>query len=246
MRIFYFFSSDLYEHEDAQNNYSEKLIKMKSLCTCYPSIYLDIPEENRDLLKIPKDKFILSCMQMRHKFKPEFLTMLNKILVNHPNTIVIMINTNNIKEYICQFIDNVEQIMFIDKCTFNIFNQYIYFSDLILDTFPFGGCNSSLEGFNFNKVIVTKPTKLLSGRFTFGFYKKMNIFDPVAYNNDDYYELVNKFITDNEYRENIETKISNKKHLLFEETDSIKEWISEIVNLSKPYVILDSEKVSYK
>ena len=71
--IDYYFSSELYEIPEAQNNYSEKLIKMKSLCTCYPTINIDIEPNDREELKIPDGKFILSCMQMRHKFKPEFL-----------------------------------------------------------------------------------------------------------------------------------------------------------------------------
>ena len=58
------------------------------------------PEESlvKSNLGLPEDKFILSCLQMRHKFKPEFLLILNRILKNHPNTVVIMIENNNIKE----------------------------------------------------------------------------------------------------------------------------------------------------
>ena len=211
---------------------------MKSMCTCYPQIILDIKYEDRKELKIPTNKFILSCMQMRHKFKPEFLRMLNRILKAFPQCIVIMMDTNNIKEYFSLFIENLDQVMFIPKCTFNVFNKYIYFSDLILDTFPFGGCNSSLEGFNFNKVVVTKPSPYLSGRFTYGFYKRMNIFDAVAYDNEEYFEIVSELITNNSFRLSIQKQINEKKKRLFEDQDSIREWSTTIKELAKPYVEL--------
>ena len=244
--IDYYFSSELYEIPEAQNNYSEKLIKMKSMCTCYPTINIDIEPNDREELKIPDGKFILSCMQMRHKFKPEFLFMLNRILKSHKNVIVIMLDNNNIKEYFKVFIENMDQIMFIPKCTFNIFNKYIYFSDLILDTFPFGGCNSSLEGFTFNKVVVTKPTNYLSGRFTYGFYKRMNIFEPIAYDNEEYFDLVNEYITNDSLRIKLENKIKQKKKLLFEEQESIREWADTIIDVVKPFVRLDHPHITYK
>ena len=110
---------------------------------------------------------------------------------------------------------------------------------MILDTYPFGGCNSSLEGFTFNKVIVTKPSPYLSGRFTYGFYKRMNIFEPIAYDEEEYFSLVSKLITDSDYRKSLENKIKNKKHLLFEEEASIHEWITTLVKVAEPYVKLD-------
>lgn len=243
--IDYYFSSELYEIPEAQQNYSEKLIRMKSMCTCYPSIVIDVKPHEKKLLGIPEDKFILSCLQMRHKFKPEFLITLNKILKTHPNTVVLMIENNNIKEYIKIFVENMEQVIFFPKCTFNVFNKYIYFSDLILDTFPFGGCNSSLEGFSFGKIVVTKPTTFLSGRFTYGFYKRMNIFDAIAYDNDEYFDIVSNFITNHKERKSLEKKILKKKKLLFEEQESINEWVSTIINLVKPYVVLDNPGIQY-
>ena len=241
----YYFSSDLYEIDRAQENYSEKLIKMKSMCTCYPTISIQMEKNDYEELGIPKDKFIVSCLQMRHKFKPEFLNMINRIINNHPDILLIMLDNNNIKEYFKLFIDNIDRIKFIPKCTFNLFNKYINYSHLILDTFPFGGCNSSLEGFTFNKVVVTKPTNYLSGRFTYGFYKRMNIFEPIAYDNDEYYDLVSEFITNHEYRKMVENKISIKKKLLFEDSASINEWVTTLIDVSRPFVKIDHPNIKY-
>ena len=44
----------------------------------------------------------------------------------------------------------------------------VYISDIVLDTYPFGGCNSSLEVFSLGKIIITYPSEFLPGRFTYG------------------------------------------------------------------------------
>ena len=49
--IDYFITSKLFEsnvYNKPQDNYSEKLIKMKSMCTCYPNIIIKVEEKERE------------------------------------------------------------------------------------------------------------------------------------------------------------------------------------------------------
>ena len=45
-------------------------------------------------------------------------------------------------------------------------------SDIILDTYPFGGCNSSLEAFSLGKIVITLPSKYLPEDLLMDFIKK--------------------------------------------------------------------------
>ena len=97
-------------------------------------------------------------------------------------------------------------------------------SDVSLDPYPFGGCNSTLEAFEFDIPVVSYPTEFINGRFTYGFYKKMDIDDCIVNSTDDYIKLAIKLGDDKEYNNSIRVKINENKDKLFEDRESINEW----------------------
>ena len=97
-------------------------------------------------------------------------------------------------------------------------------SDIILDPYPFGGCNSSFEAFSLNKIVVTQESNMINGRFTSGFYKKMKLDHMVTKNKNDYIKLTLKLATDIAYRNKIENKIKENNSILFNDKDSVKDW----------------------
>ena len=104
-------------------------------------------------------------------------------------------------------------------------------SDIVLDPYPFGGCNSCLESFYLNKPVVTLPTKKINGRFTYGFYKKMNIYECIVLTKEDYVNKCLKLIQNKEYYNNVCKKIENKKYLLFEEIKSVREYENKLIEI---------------
>ena len=136
---------------------------------------------SKEELKLPNDKNILFCIKFYKKINLEYLDVLNKILSKLDNTIVIMLNDNIIpdkQKFINKKLNG--KVLFIDKCNYSTFNSYINHSTLVLDTYPFGGCNTSMDSFMRGKMVITRPSDYLPGRFTYGFYKKMGIMEPVC------------------------------------------------------------------
>lgn len=241
--IDYYISSKYYELEDlnkAQEHYSEKLIAMNSLCTYYKAYTLQ-ETISKDQLGIPNNKQVLFCMQNTRKLNKEFFNVLKKIIKSKPNIIILVlkkfiIDTNI--DYINKITGSKKNIIFVDECDTHMYLNYLYHSTLVLDTYPFGGCNTSLEAFSLGKIIITYPSEYLPGRFTYGFYKKMDILEPVVNNYDDYLQKVIYYLENDIDRKKLENKILEKKKLLFNETESVKEWDKTLVELSKPYVEL--------
>ena len=97
-------------------------------------------------------------------------------------------------------------------------------SKIQLDVFPFGGCNSSLECLSLDIPVITQPSKILNGRFTAGFYKKMNITDLICKNKKSYLHMVKKLLSNKNYYNNIKDNIRKKKIKLFEEYKSFEDW----------------------
>ena len=71
--------------------------------------------------------------------------------------------------------EQIHRFYFITKKPMRIFLEYIRNCDVMLDPYPFGGCNTSFEGFFLGKPIITMPSDFINGRFTYGLYKKMGI-----------------------------------------------------------------------
>lgn len=244
--IDYYISSEYYEDEDAQKNYSEKLIRLKSLCTYYYPLtqcnyYDNIIKSEREskllYFNYPSNCNLYGIFQSAFKYHINNMIMIKKILEQDPKAIITIIGLTNNPKRFKNFLEDslgylVNRVRIIDWLITPKYHKLISCMDIILDSYPFGGCNTSLDSFNFNKIVITLPSDKINGRFTLGFYKKMEIYEPIANDIDDFvYKAIN-FANDIKLREQIENKIDNKKYLLFEEKESIETWKEMLINLN--------------
>ena len=241
--IDYYISSKLYEVEnvkEAQKNYSEKLICLNSLGTCYLEYCKDSTFLDKKTLNLPNNKIILCCLQSLIKINNEFINTIQTILNKIPNSIILLredgLSTQK-KNYVQKTFNN--NIIWVKNCTLIIYNSYIYHSDLVLDPYPFGGCNGSLEAFAKGKIIITRPSKYLPGRFTYGFYKKMGIMDAVVHSYDEYIDKVVYYIEHTDARKELEQRILSKKDILFNDQDSMDEWSDTLIELYRKDIDTD-------
>jgi hypothetical protein len=112
----------------------------------------------------------------------------------------------------------------------------------MLDPYPFGGCNTSFEAFDLGIPVVTMPTKYLNGRFTFGMYKKMGFIDMVADSPQNYVKIALKAGMDKRWRESIKDKIMRSKHLLFQDSNAIKNWSDFLIQIHENNLVPSSTK----
>jgi predicted O-linked N-acetylglucosamine transferase (SPINDLY family) len=72
---------------------------------------------------------------------------------------------------------------------------------------------------------------MINGRFTTGFYKKMDLEEYVCNSKEEYIDFAIKLGNDKEYRQSIEKKISEKKDCLFSDKESIQEWKDDLIKI---------------
>lgn len=233
--IDYFFSSKLYElpYEIAQTHYSEKLILQNSLCTSYinPSSRHNILKfKNRYEYGFTDEVTIFFCAQSLFKFNPVFDNYIIEILEKNPNFILIILNNESKQKVIKRFNNKniTSRIHIFQGMDHFSYLNLMNISDIILDPYPFGGCNSSLEAFSLGKIVITHASDMINGRFTTGFYKKMGLDNLITTNKDDYVNLAITFATDKVYKESIEKQIKEKSNVLFNDQESIQEWDNDI------------------
>ncbi len=244
--IDYYISSELYEDFNAKENYSEKLIRLKSLCTYYYPLtqfdyYHRIINTDRETklfyFNFPTNCHLYGIFQSAFKYHYDNMDIIKKLLEKDPKAIIIVLGLTGNPKRFSKFLENtlghlVNRIRLLDRLATPKYHKLISCMDIILDSYPFGGCNTSLDAFNFNKIVVTLPSNKINGRFTLGFYKKMDIMEPIATNVDEFVEKAYDLASDQTLRLQIENKIKERKKLLFEEKDSIDTWKEMLLNIS--------------
>lgn len=244
--IDYYISSVYFEEETAQENYSEKLIRLKSLSTYYYPLnqynyYNQLIKSEREkkllFFNLPSNCNLYGIFQTAFKYQIINIEMIKQILEKDPKGVIIILGLNNNPNRFRNFLEEslgylINRVRIFDWMVTQKYHKLLSCTDIVLDSYPFGGCNTSLDAFNFNKIVITLPSDKLNGRFTLGFYKKMEIYEPIAIDTDDYVYKAIKFANDKELRKKIENKINNKKYLLFKEKESIDTWKEMLINLN--------------
>ncbi len=236
--IDYFVTSKSFEVDDLaeiESNYSEIPILMDSLSTFYfePSKMFcgdGFKYKDRTHFGFKQDDHIYWCMQTFFKFNEEFERAIGIILRKDPKAKLLLSNTvpfciSHLKRMEKIFgEEGTKKIIFYPTLEKEKFLNLVYISDVVLDPFPFGGCNTSLEAFEVNVPVIAFPSRIINGRFTYGFYKKMGFMDCIVDSIEQYSELALKITHSPEFRKSIVSKIQKNKHILFRDNASINEW----------------------
>lgn len=239
--IDYFITSKYYEDPISYlKNYSETPILLDSLCTCYvnPLKFHHVSNfKSRIELGYSNNVNIYLCSQSLFKLHPNFDSYIAGILDKDPDGIFILLDTfGNKKRIINRFeksFKNCSRLHFVNGMKHFDYLNLIAVCDVMIDTYPFGGCNSSLEAFSLGRPVITQPSKHLNGRFTYGFYKKMNFMELIAYSKEDYINIAVKLGRNKNYNKYCSANILQKNNLLFEEEKSYLDWKHLILNCKK-------------
>lgn len=244
--IDYYISSKYFElnYDEAQTHYSEKLILLDSLSTYYfePSKLFcgaDFQYKTRRELNIPDEDNIYWCMQTFYKINDEFEKEVFAEILNRDKKAKLFLLSNQpfCSSHLKRIMKNIgeenqNRVVFFPSLSKENFYNFIKVSDVLLDPYPFGGCNSSIEGLTFDKPVITRPSDFINGRFTYGFYKKIGVDDCIVNNYKEYVDLAVKLTHNKDYYQEVTNKIKENKHLLFEEKESINDWSNTLQELT--------------
>jgi len=253
--IDYFVSSKFFNSKKDQSHYSEKLVLFDSLGTYYYDIFSLFPNEigfEKFKMSLIKNKLrekvvkatgigspiIYGCIQIFIKIHPSFIQILNNILEQDKNAVIVLLSSEKEKKenviftkYINEKIKEINRVYFIHHAPFLEYAENIKNSDILLDYFPFGGFNSTIETFLLGKVCITRPGKRISGKFTEGLYKKMGITEFICNSEKEYVTKAIKYANDDVERKKYERLILDNNYKIIQEKKSVDEWKSLLKKL---------------
>lgn len=236
----YFISSELIENENSEEHYSEKLFKLKGLPFNIEKPALNVEIKPLDKFGIDSIKNIYLCPQNLRKIQPDFDRLVSGILNKDENGVVVFIGKkhhdilNQLKMRIrISYPEIYNRVIFLEHLNYQDYLSLVSHSHVVLDTLYFGGANTSYDIFAMERPIVTFPYTHERGRYTLGCYSLMGITDLIANSFDEYVDLAVKTATDADFRNNIIHKIKEKNHLLFGNSELIKEYSDFFKHISR-------------
>lgn len=242
--IDYFISSTALEQQQADIFYTEKLIKMHHIPSCFypPPPQKSIPP--RSDYGLPESGNIYFCPHILYKIHPDYDDVLAEILEGDPNGIIVMlarpalqrIQNSLLERFEAAFPQLMERIWFMPMMEPEDLWGLMRNADVILDPFYFGGGTTSFEALSFNIPIVTWPGERLHGRITYAYYQQMGVLDTVAMSKEDYIHKALQLGTQKEYNRNIRQRIEQNKSRIFEQISAVEELEQTLRQLVKTTV----------
>ena len=232
----YVLAARTYEPENAQENYTERLLCIDGVSTIFrrptkPERWLT----RRDL-GLPEDHKLYMCPMAIQKFHPDFDAILAGILERDPQGILVLFSdfqeantTVALKNRILQRCDP-SRVIFLPWLNLEAFQSILKLVDAVLDTIYFGGGTTSQYAFDLGVPIVTMPGRYARGRVVNSYYEIMEIEQkPVAKTREEYVSLAYKLANDKEYYASLNAQILERSERLFE----IKPHLSVLVQLMR-------------
>ncbi len=240
----YFLSGELYETPEADAHYTEKLVRLSGLQTCYPRPDQFGTRRSREDFGLPADKRLYGCPQTLFKFHPEFDPILANILRRDPQGLLVMIEGKHrqwnhwIRErWQATMPDVADRIYFLPAIPRGDFLTLSKIVDVLLDPLHFGGGNTTLEALAVGTPVVTWPTPFLRARLAYGMYRHMGWMDGVADSGEQYVDKAVRLGSDPDANRGARKAIAENCSVLFDHVPSVRafeSFFTEAFETSRP------------
>lgn len=230
--IDYYLSSDLMEPPDADEHYTEKLIRLPNLGFSYEPFDVTPLKMSREDFGLHPKSILYFCSHALFTHLPQYDDVYPLIAkqVNDCYFIFLFHISDGITEKFYQRIKksfykynmNAGNYVIIlprlDQTQYHFFN---HISDIFLDTIGWSANNSTFEALACNLPVVTLPGTLMRQRHCAGILQKMGLTETIASSLDDYISIAVRLGKDSEWRREISEKIASNKYRIYRDKTCI-------------------------
>lgn len=232
--IDYFISNELMEPEDAQNHYSEILIKLPNLGVCHPGFLIPPPHKtpsdfhptldtnsviyiaNQNLIKyLPKYDFIYPEIALQ-------VPQAKFIFVERPNPYIAELFRQRLAKSFAEFNLNMD-----DHCLFfpllnndDYWNMYLI-AHVFLDSINWSGCYTSMQAITCHLPVVTCKGEFMRSNQSVGLLTRINVTETIASTEAEYIQIATRLAHDQPWRETIKDKLKTNYEKMFNDQDCV-------------------------
>lgn len=230
----YFLSSDLMEPPEADQHYTERLIRLPNLSIHYDPLDLTPPRIDRQQLGLRPTSVAYWCGQSLFKYLPQYDHVFARIAREAGDCQFVFIQSLHGGEMTHRFrrrlerafavygLDAARHCVFLPRLGLEQFAAAIGQCDVVLDSIAWSGCNSTLEGLVHDTPIVTMPGPLMRGRHTTAILQMMGMSDTIAETIDDYVMIAARLARDPAWRAAVKQRIAENKHRVYHDSETIR------------------------
>lgn len=225
--IDYFLSCRAAESENPADwavQYSEQLVLFGGPLSSYPRPAIPEPLGTRASFDLPEDATVYFLAQNLFKIHPAMDAPLGRILDGDPTGIVMLLEGHDptwgavLRQRFRDSLGAVaDRVRFLPRQDHEDYMRLLALSDVVLDSFPFGGGNTTYQSLAMGTPLVTWPGDYLRGRFSMAIYRYMGITELIATDGDDFADIALRLGTDPTYRANVEVRLAEQCDVIFDD-----------------------------
>ena len=230
--IDYYLSAQLFEAEDSQQFYTEKLIDLPNLGCSYPRSSIAAAKTKLDGINLESDYPILICPGTPFKYAPEndwILVEIAKrlgkcklIFFSHQKNLTEILSGRLEKAFTAINLSLDDYVIFLPWLKPEEFYGLMKSANVYLDTIGFSGFNTAMQAVECALPIVTKKGQFMRGRLASGILEKMGMPELVVQTDLEYIELAVKLASDEIYRQQMSKKILSSQDCLYDDPEPIQ------------------------
>jgi predicted O-linked N-acetylglucosamine transferase (SPINDLY family) len=227
--IDYFLSSDLIEPENAEEHYSEKLIRLPNLGISYGQPILHETRKTRSDFQLDNDAIVYLSCQSLNKYLPQYDYIFAAIAQRVPQAQFVFVASHisdsitekfwqRLKKAFARFELNAEQYcLILPRFKYTDYLNLNKVSDIFLDSFIWSGGLTTLKAIDCNLPIVTCPGEFMRGRQSYGILKMLGVTETIAKDEAKYIEIAVKLGLDKEWRLSIVEQIQQNQARIYDD-----------------------------
>ncbi|UBF28430.1 tetratricopeptide repeat protein [Kovacikia minuta CCNUW1] len=224
----YFLSSDLMEPENAQDHYSEELIRLPNLAIAFAEPQIPPPTKPRSAFQLREDAIVYLACQTLIKYLPEQDAVFAAIAQQVPHAQFVFVARPNapIAKQFRQRLNHAFAQVGLDSAAYCVMlpplNQADYWnlnqvSDVFLDSFGWSGGHTTLEAIACHLPVVTLPGELMRGRHSYAILKMLGVTDTIAQTRTDYIEIAVRLGCDRPWSQNLIQRMIDQSFRLYDD-----------------------------
>lgn len=229
----YFVSAAPIEPEDAEEHYTERLIRLNRIPCFYQPLMAPTQIPSRATLGLPEMGTLYGCPQTLFKLHPDFDAVLATIAEGDPTGRIILLE-GKLSAWAAQLKTRwsknapllLERVLFLPHMPLDRFMALIAHMDVLLDPLHFGSGNTLYEAMAYGTPVVTWPGQFMRGRIVAGAYRQMDVADaPIALRLEDYAPLALALGRDPERRRALrQASLEAAERKLFMDMQAVREF----------------------
>lgn len=229
--IDYYLSGELIE-ADKTDAYTEQLIKLPNLGSCYYKIPVVSLKLNAEIVSPDVAKPVLLCPGTPFKYDPKndwiFIEIVKRlgacqlVFFDYREDLTRLLKFRLAEKFKAQNLSIDDFVVFSPWLDPRQFYELMQKSTVFLDTIGFSGFNTAIQAIECALPIATKRGEFMRGCLAGGLLKRIGLSELIANSDEEYIDLVIRLVRNQKYHDEIEAKIIKNRHLLYEDTSVVR------------------------